>query len=105
MAMNVKINFRCSEDFENLLLSKMKQAGYSSYSAFIRDSVEGVSIKQRCKGIQELIKQVNKIGVNLNQISRYANENKELDLSVLQSIDAIYKELSLLILRFNNNDS
>ena len=103
MTMNVKINFRCSEAFEDLLHSKMKKAGYSSYSEFIRDSVEGVSIKQRCKGIQELIKEINKIGVNLNQITRYTNENKKVDISISQSINAIYKELSLLILRFNND--
>ena len=102
MSMNLKLNFRCDEAFESLLAKKMKEAGYSSYSEFIRDSVESVTIKQRCKGIQELIKEVNKIGVNLNQISKHANEEKVIDQFILQGITNIYKKLSDIIQKFNH---
>ena len=102
MSMNLKLNFRCDEAFESLLVKKMKEAGYSSYSEFIRDSVESVTIKQRCKGIQELIKEVNKIGVNLNQISKHANEKKVIDQFALQGINDIYKKLSDIIQKFNH---
>ena len=63
MSLNRKINFRCTEAFEELLYKKMNEAGYSSYSEFIRESIQSATVKQRCKGLQELIKQVNKIGV------------------------------------------
>jgi len=101
MSMNRKINFRCDENFEELLYQKMKEAGYASYSEFIRESVEHAIIKQRCKGIQELIKQVNKIGVNLNQITKHINEQKVIDQFVLSGINETYKQLSMLIQRFN----
>ena len=100
--MDRKINFRCDEAFESLLYDKMKEAGFQSYSEFIRESIEKTTIKQRCQGIQDLIKEVNRIGVNLNQISRYANENKTIDQSVLTQINNIYARLNILLQKFNN---
>ena len=102
MAMDKRINLRCSETFENLLHQKMTEAGYNSYSELIRDLVEGVRIEQRCKGLQELIKEINKIGVNLNQITRHVNETKMIDQFALQGINDSYKNLSTLISRYNN---
>ena len=100
--MKKTINFRCDEAFEKILYDKMIKAGYGSYSQLIRESIQNVTIKQRCKGIQELIKEINKIGVNLNQISRYANEKKVIDQFTLQGINDIYKKLSNIIQEFNN---
>lgn len=103
MSMNKKINFRCDETFENLLFQKMNDAGYDSYSEFIRGSVQNVTIKQRCKGIQELIKEINKIGVNLNQITKHVNEQKVIDQFALNGINEIYKKLTAIIQRFNHH--
>jgi len=101
MSLNRKINFRCTEDFEELLYKKMNEAGYSSYSEFIRESIQSATIKQRCNGLQELIKQVNKIGVNLNQITKHVNEKKVIDQFALNGINETYKQLSTIIQRFN----
>lgn len=101
MSLNRKINFRCTEAFEELLYKKMNEAGYSSYSEFIRESIQSATVKQRCKGLQELIKQVNKIGVNLNQISKHANEQKVIDQFALNGINETYKQLSTIIQKFN----
>ena len=101
MSLNRKINFRCTEAFEDLLYQKMKDAGYDSYSEFIRDSIQSATIKQRCKGLHELIKQVNKIGVNLNQIAKHVNEQKVIDQFALNGINETFKLLSTIIQRFN----
>ncbi|WP_415407281.1 plasmid mobilization protein [Sulfurovum sp. CS9] len=101
--MNKKINFRCDETFEDLLFQKMNEAGYDSYSEFIRESVQHVTIKQRCKGIQELIKEINKIGVNLNQITKHVNEQKVIDQFALNGINQTYKQLTAIIQRFNHH--
>lgn len=101
MSMNKIINFRCDESFEELLYQKMNEAGYNSYSEFIRESIQHATIKQRCKGLQELIKQVNKIGVNLNQISRHVNEQKVIDQFALNGINETFKQLTTIIQRFN----
>ena len=101
MSLNRKINFRCTEAFEELLYKKMNEAGYSSYSEFIREAVQHAVIKQRCNGIQELIKQVNKIGVNLNQIAKHTNEQKVIDQLALKGINETYTQLTILVQRFN----
>jgi len=99
-SLNRKINFRCTEAFEELLYQKMNEAGYNSYSEFIRDSIQSATIKQRCNGIQELIKEVNKIGVNLNQIAKHVNEQKVIDQFALNGINETFKQLSAVIQRF-----
>lgn len=101
MSMDKKINFRCDEVFEELLYQKMKEAGYDSYSEFIRESVQQATIKQRCKGIHSLIKEINKIGVNLNQVTKHVNEQKVIDQFALNGINETYKHLTTLIQRFN----
>lgn len=103
MALNKKINFRCDENFEKLLYLKMKEANYHSYSEFIRNVVENSTIKQRCQGLEKLIYELNKIGVNLNQLSKHVNEEKLIDQLTLNTIGEIYSELTLLTKRFNND--
>jgi hypothetical protein len=94
--MNKIINFRCDEKFELLLKDKMKKAGYNSSSEFIRSSVENSNIKQRCKGLNNLLFEINKIGVNLNQISKHSNQDKIIDNLVLKGINDIYSQLAIL---------
>ncbi len=100
MAMKIKLNFRCDDAFEKMMLRKMSEAGFSSYSELIRESIHNVTIKQRCSGIQELIKEVNKIGVNLNQFSKHTNEKKMIDQLAIQGINDTYKQLTTIIQRF-----
>lgn len=102
MAFNKTINFRCDENFEALLHKKMQESGLSSYSQFIREAVQKSTIKQRCQGIQSLIKEINKIGVNLNQISKYTHEKRVIDRLVLDGIENTYKQLNIAIYRFNH---
>jgi Arc/MetJ-type ribon-helix-helix transcriptional regulator len=96
-----KINFRCDEAFETLLYGKMQQAGYHSYSEFIREAVSHTIIKQRCTGLQELVRELNRIGVNLNQVTKHVNEQKMIDQLALTGISNIYTELTTLVKRYN----
>ena len=79
----------------------IKAHRYSTRTEFIRDSIQSATIKQRCRGLQELIKQINKIGVNLNQIAKHVNENKVIDQFALNGINETFKQLSAIIQRFN----
>lgn len=49
------------------------------------------------KADPDLIRQIGRIGSNLNQITKYANTNEQLDKKILNEITAIRKELHKLI--------
>lgn len=69
-------------------------------SEFLRRTALSIELpktkKQECD-LKQLIYEVNKIGINLNQIARYVNTNKELDISVLEHLKRIEEELYLLL--------
>ncbi len=103
MAFDRKLNFRCDEAFEDLLHQKMEKAGFGSYSEFIREAIQSTTIKERCNGLHALIKEVNKIGVNLNQLTKHSNQTKTIDKVAIQGINETYKRLTILIKRFSND--
>lgn len=51
-----------------------------------------------CNHLPALIKEVNRIGVNINQIARYCNRGRVVDYQVLRQLEEINEELSSLLL-------
>jgi hypothetical protein len=70
--------------------AKIKQRAASvnlSMSEYIRQmALRGYVIQRNTKGIAELIHEINKIGVNINQIAKWCNEIQAVPLSALKDL-------------------
>lgn len=55
-------------------------------------------LEKICNHLPALIKEVNRIGVNINQIARYCNRGRVVDYQVLRQLEEINEELSSLLL-------
>jgi hypothetical protein len=93
MKRDIKKTVRLSQ-LENQELSIMLNKHNLTFSDFARAKILGKQIKSKLS--QDLIYQVNKIGNNLNQISKYANQNKSIDIQILQELVKIEKHLDKL---------
>lgn len=49
--------------------------------------------KELIEVLKDLKKELNRIGINLNQIARYVNYRKEIDLEVAETLGELSKEL------------
>jgi phosphate uptake regulator len=78
----------------------MEQIGTNNKSAYVRKMIlDGMIIKTDFKVLKELSYEINKIGVNINQITKQVNEmqnisNEDIEniKSMLQSINQKQKE-------------
>jgi hypothetical protein len=67
-----------------------------TFSEFARASILNKKIKKTPKAKKELLFELNKIGNNLNQITRLVNEKKAIDLQTLKAIFEIKEQLGKL---------
>ena len=63
------------------------------FPEFRRERLEKI-----CNHLPALIREVNRIGVNVNQIARYCNRGRVVDYQVLRQLEEINEELSSLLL-------
>jgi Bacterial mobilisation protein (MobC) len=86
---NKQINLRLTELEKNALLMKAQQRGYKNLSEFLLTSIikpERLNLKR----LSGLCYEINKIGVNLNQIARRVHQEKgELKADFLQELVVI----------------
>lgn len=82
-----KQEFFVTPEEEKLILEKMEAAGIKNKSAYLRKMVlDGYIIKQDFSVIRGVIYELNKIGVNLNQMTKAANTYGDVYLSELKKI-------------------
>jgi predicted transcriptional regulator len=93
MKKDIRKSIRISED-ENSKLSEMLKEHNLKFSDFARSRILGYKIKSKID--QSLIFEINKIGNNLNQLAKLANQNKSIEVEVLQSLVSIEKKLESL---------
>ena len=63
----------------------------------IPDRISPEKLAKRLEEFRKLLYEVNKIGVNLNQIARYCNKYREVDCEVLAQLIEIKRELKALV--------
>lgn len=97
---DIKLNFRVDNAFYEMFQGKLLESNLSQ-SEFIREAITSTTVKQRCEGLNNLVWNINKIGINLNQISKHANENKLLDAAVLEEITQIHQQLATVIRKYS----
>ncbi|NLD50728.1 MAG: MobC family plasmid mobilization relaxosome protein [Clostridiaceae bacterium] len=103
---DIELKVFLSEEENELLLKKIERAGTRNKSAYVRKMIlDGMIIKTDFKILKELSYEINKIGININQITKQLNEMQNIcseDIknikNMLQSINQKQKEtLSLFI--------
>lgn len=96
---NNSILLRLSDGELDLLHQKMNEAGIRNREAYIRKMIlDGYIIKQDFTAVKAVVFELNKIGINLNQMTKIANTYGEVYLSeiktVKKNIEKIWQLLS-----------
>lgn len=74
-----RLVFYLTDDELELFEKKYKKTIFTSKSDYIRDAVlNGIIIIKDYTHYKELVNEINKIGVNINQIAKMANASGEL---------------------------
>ena len=93
---NRKMTFRLTEDEYNIIKDKVTESGISQQKFLLQTALEKEII--HIKEYQDLIFQIKKIGVNINQIARHCNETGVVtDTDILEvkgGLDHIWQLLS-----------
>jgi Na+/H+ antiporter NhaA len=83
----IRFNFDEYTHIENLLLMHNL-----TFAVFARNSIMQKKIKSKVD--LDLIFQINKIGINLNQIAHYVNSSKVIDMQILYLLVEIEQKLN-----------
>lgn len=85
-------------DYEMDLLKKnMEKAGIENRSAYIRKmSIDGVIINTDLKILKDLSYEINKIGTNINQVTKHLNEMHNISKEDVESLKEMLKSISLM---------
>jgi len=84
---NLKQEFFISDDEEKLIEEKMQEAGIKNKSAYLRKmALDGYIIKQDFANVKDAVYHLNRIGNNVNQMTKMAHTYGDIELSELKSI-------------------
>lgn len=76
---DIQKKFCVNEEEEKMINEKMQQIGTKNFGAYARKMlIDGYVIKTDYTTIKNLIKEVNKIGVNINQVAKKVNETNRI---------------------------
>lgn len=94
-----RISFYLTDEELELFENKFKKTIFTSKSEYIREAVlNGIIVIKDYTHYKELINEINKIGVNINQIAKIANASGELYqgqmAKLLLEMDKIWDKLS-----------
>ncbi len=94
-----QIKLYVTEKEYNSIKIKMKQFGTEKFSVYARKMlIDGYVIKlNNIYEFKKIIYEINKIGVNINQLTKLANENKNISKSIVNSIIKKQEELHQLV--------
>lgn len=92
-----KMTFRLTQDEYDLIKKKVDESGTSQQQFLLKTALEKEII--HIKEYQDLIFQIKKIGININQITKHCNETGivlESDISMIKGgLDNIWQLLKL----------
>lgn len=94
-----QIKLYVTEKEYNSIKIKMRQFGTEKFSVYARKMlIDGYVIKlDNIYEFKKLVYEINKIGVNINQLTKLANENKNISKSIVNSIIKKQEELHQLV--------
>jgi Bacterial mobilisation protein (MobC). len=90
----IRLCFRVSEREQDLIASKMEQAGIRNKEAYLRKmTLDGFVIKLDLSDVQELIRLLRTVSNNMNQIAKRANETRSIYEADILDLQARYDTL------------
>ena len=90
----VQIKFRVTEEERALIEEKMKQIPTRNMAAYLRKmAIDGYVIQVNHSDIKEMTAQIQKIGVNINQIARRANSTGNVYQEDIEEIKGVLNEI------------
>lgn len=93
-----QIKFNVTEEEKALIDKKQEKAGIKSKSAFYRKMIiDGVVIKTDVSALKDVTVAINRIGNNVNQITRRANQNGRVYEEDIKEISEKMGEIWLLL--------
>ena len=91
---NIQIKFRVTEEERNLIEEKMKQVPTSNMEAYLRKmAIDGYIIQIDHSDIKKMTAELQKIGVNINQIARRTNATGNVYQEDIEEIKGALKEI------------
>lgn len=97
---NKLLIFYVTEEEKNLIYKKMEQVPTVNFSNYARKMlIDGKIFSLNSSGeLKQLIYEINKIGVNINQLTKIANESKNINKSMIQDIVIMQEEIQKIIM-------
>jgi len=75
----IQIKFRVTEDEREFILDKMRFAGTNNLAAYLRKiAIDGYVINTDFSDLKAVVSEMQKIGVNINQIARRVNSTSRI---------------------------
>ena len=91
---NVQIKFRVTEKERSLIEEKMKQVPTNNMEAYLRKmAIDGYIIQIDHSDIKKMTAELQKIGVNINQIAKRANATGIVYQEDIEEIKGALKEI------------
>jgi len=91
---NIRKTIRFNEQ-EYVHVLKQIEEHHLSFATVARSAILNQEIKSKLE--IEMVYQVNKIGININQVAHYVNTKKCIDMQVLQTLVNIERTLTGLL--------
>lgn len=91
----IQLNFRVNESEKNKIFERMKLAKLKNFAVYARLMLVSGKIQViDFESITKLRYEVNRIGVNINQITKFVNENQDIKKSDIQELLLLQKQLN-----------
>lgn len=91
----IQLNFRVNESEKNKIFERMKLAKLKNFAVYARLMLVSGKIQViDFESITKLRYEVNRIGVNINQITKLGNENQDIKKSDIQELLLLQKQLN-----------
>lgn len=94
MTADNQVHIRLTDEEYALIQEKMRLANMENMSAYIRKmAIDGYVLKLELPELKEMVAQLGKMGGNINQIARRANENGRIYQADLEDIQKQQAEI------------
>ncbi len=95
---NIGIKFMVTLEEKQQLDAKLLQFGTKNMGAYLRKmGIDGMVVKKDYSDIRKLLGEIGKIGSNINQIAKRANENLHIHQSEVEEVLRRQSEVESLI--------
>lgn len=91
---NIDLKFRVNEEEKTFIEMKMKEAGITNREAYLRKmAIDGAIIVSNYDKTKKLTMELNKIGININQIARVANTDNKISKENIKKIEEMMQKV------------